>query len=387
MPNFTGQLNSNEIFASLFNMIISQEVFANNINDTYATLADRMRVDGSLYGDQKLYYSTDILHSYEWGGDAEAPNLLELNRPKAPGVQSIVLDKFRQIRLTTDDYLSKRAWSTEYAFSQFTSVMLGWIRETKKVYDSRLMNSFIGTNETNIGKQRIEVTMPTSDTADATNEEALNRLRAQTLSTTLADIMTNILDTTTDYNDYEYVRSYSPRNLIVVWNAKLRNKVTNMDLPTIFHDNKLFKDLQEMSLPSRYFGDLVTSSNITGLVYDATDNPTGIFDLAGGKYTLRAGVTTLRSMIETDYGEVHVFPADIIPAGTVFDGVPNNVYVENGNIYFKIIHERSVPFMSAFEAMTNFWNPRALTDTKYLTWGYNTLEHLKQFPFITVVGV
>lgn len=388
MPNFTGQLNTNEIYAALFNMIISQEVFANNINDTYATLADRMRVDGSLYGDTKLYYSTDILESHPWGADAEAANLLELNRAKSPACQSIELDQFRQILLTTDQYLSKRAWSNENAFSQFTSVITDWVRETKRVYDSRLMNTFVGTTESNVGKQHIEITLLPSDNSP-TAQESVNRINAQTISRTLADLMTDILDPNRDYNDYGYMRSYSPNNLIVIWNAKQRNKVTNMDLPTIFHDNKLFKNLQEMSLPARYFGDKVTATNIASLVYNASTNPSGIFDLADGKYTLRTGVTSLRSLIETDIkvGDVttHVFPADSIPAGAVFTGTPTDVYVENDNIYFKIIHERSVPFMSAFEIMTNFWNPRSLTDTKYLTWGYNTLEYLKQFPFITIV--
>ena len=71
MPNFNGQLNQNEIFAALYNMIISQQVFADNIADTKSTLADLSRVDGSLYGDTKLYYSTDVLKSFEWTGDAE----------------------------------------------------------------------------------------------------------------------------------------------------------------------------------------------------------------------------------------------------------------------------------------------------------------------------
>ena len=63
MANFTGQLRSNEIFAALYNMIISQQVFADNITDTFSELADRFRVDGSLYGDTKLYYSSDVLKS------------------------------------------------------------------------------------------------------------------------------------------------------------------------------------------------------------------------------------------------------------------------------------------------------------------------------------
>ena len=123
MGAFTGQLRSNEIFAALFNMIISQEVFADNIEGGYE-LVDKARVDGSLYGDQKLYYSTDVLSSEPWGADSEATNLLAIDRPDDPETQSIVLDIFRQIRVTVDNYLSKRAWSDEGAFSSFNSVIL-----------------------------------------------------------------------------------------------------------------------------------------------------------------------------------------------------------------------------------------------------------------------
>ena len=117
-------LNPNEIFASIANMIISQEVFADNLGK-HQTLVDSARVDGGLFGDKKLYYATDVLESHPWGADSEAANLLALDRPADPEVQDITLDVFRQIRLTVDNYLSKRAWSTEGAFSSFQSVMLG----------------------------------------------------------------------------------------------------------------------------------------------------------------------------------------------------------------------------------------------------------------------
>lgn len=105
MANFNGQLRSNEIFSALYNMIISQQVFADNIKGTKATLVDKAREDGSLYGDTKLYYATDVLKSAPWGKDAEATNLLALHRPAAPECQAIHLDQFRQISLTVDNYL------------------------------------------------------------------------------------------------------------------------------------------------------------------------------------------------------------------------------------------------------------------------------------------
>ena len=51
MANFNGQLRPNEIFASLYNMVISQQVFADNLSGTFSDLVDMARVDGTLYGD------------------------------------------------------------------------------------------------------------------------------------------------------------------------------------------------------------------------------------------------------------------------------------------------------------------------------------------------
>lgn len=361
MPTFTGQLRSNEIFAALFNMIISQEVFSDNIYDTKASLVDMSRVDGTLYGDTKLYYSTDVLKSVPWGNDAEATNLLALHRPKAPECQAIIIDQFRQISLTVDNYLSKRAWGDEYAFSQFNSIMLGWIRDTKRVYDSTNFNTYIGTAETDIGKQTLNITLP----VDA-NVETMNRLQAQTIATELADMLVELEDVSRDYNDYGHLRSYSQDAVIVIWNSEWLNKIKKIDLPTIFHKDDLIDKMGEYTLPARYFGKI----NATG-------------------GTVPASNITIRSLIETDYTvsgtETHVFPGDLLPAGATYKA--NETYSEDTTIIFKIMHKRSVPYMSAFEVGTSFFNPKSLTENHYLTFGLNTLEYLKNYPFITARGV
>ena len=76
-------LTANEIYNTLANMIISQQVFADNISK-HQTLVDKARVDGGLYGDTKLYYATDVLKSVAWGNDSEASNLLSLDRAEDP---------------------------------------------------------------------------------------------------------------------------------------------------------------------------------------------------------------------------------------------------------------------------------------------------------------
>ena len=357
MANFTGQLRSNEIFAALYNMIISQEVFADNIYDTKASLVDMSRVDGGLYGDTKLYYATDVLSSAPWGNDAEAANLLKLYRPKAPEVQAIHLDVFRQISLTVDDYLSKRAWSTEGAFSSFNSVMLGWIRDTKRVYDSTLFNAYVGTAESTIGNQSIEITLPTV----ADNPEAQARMQAGTIAAKMADLLVELEDVTRDYNDYGNLRSYSGDSLIAVWNSEKLNEIKKIDLPTIFHKDGLIDKMGEYTLPARYFGKVNTAAGTT----TATN-------------------TTVRSLVEKDFGTTHCFPGDLLPNSQSYGA--NETYTQDDTILFKIMHKRSVPYMSAFEVGTSFFNPKSLTENHYLTWGHNTLEYLKNYPFITVRG-
>lgn len=354
MATFNGQLNSNEIFAALYNMIISQQTFADNIASTGSELVDMARVDGSMYGDTKLYYSTDVLKSTKWGNDAEAANLLALHRPEAPKCQAISLNVFRQIALTVDDYLSKRAWGDEGAFSSFKSVMLGWMGDTKKVYDATTFNAFVGTAKSGVATENIEVDVTTA-VGDAKGEEAA-RIEGGVIAEQIAKLITNLKDITRDYNDNGQLRSYNISDLVFVWNSDAVAKIEKRDLPTIYHKDIVDK-LGEYVLPARYFG-TVNAGETQG------------------------NGTTVRSLVEQDIGANHYFAGDLIkstdkaPAGTS--------YTVNPKILFKVMHRSSVPYMSAFEVGTSFFNAKSLTDNRYLTFGHNTLEYLKQYPFVTV---
>ena len=350
-------LNPNEIFASIANMIISQQVFADNLGK-HQTLVDQARVDGGLYGDKKLYYATDVLKSHPWGNDAEATNLLALDRPEDPEVQAITLDVFRQIRLTVDNYLSKRAWSEEGAFNSFNSIMLGWMRETKKVYDGTLYNVFIGCTKSAETAQNREVAI--KGLTDAKEE-------AMIIAQDLADLMVEMGDYSRDFNDYGNLRSYAEDGIKVIWNSKFVNKIRKIDLPTIFHKDGLVDKFDEDVLPARYFGSIVS-----------------------GAVTAEANKGTYRSRVEKDYtvsGQtkpVHVFPGDKIPAGVAIQA--GESYTEDADVICKVL-VKLPPYMSAFEVGTSFFNPRSLTENHYLTFGHNTLEYLKNYPFITVKAV
>lgn len=341
MATFTGQLRSNEIFSALYNMIISQEVFADNIKG--GDLVDEARVDGGLFGDTKLYYSTDALSSAEWGNDKEASNLLALHRPEAPECQAIVLDKFRQISLTVDDYLSKRAWADEGSFSSFNSVMMGWLKDTKKVYDGTTYNCYIGTCEGASNKHDVEV-------------EAATAADGKLLAQSIADLMTEMTDYTRDFNDYGQLRRYDESEIKVIFNSKYINRITNVDLPVIFDNAGLKKVFSKKVLPSRYFGEV------------------------NAKATAGDG-STVRSLVEQVVNDKHYFPGDLIANG---DTAPaGTTYTEDSKIIAKVL-VKLPPYMSSFEVGTSFFNPKSLTENHYLTFGHNTIEYLKAYPMITV---
>ena len=341
MATFTGTLRSNEIFSALYNMIISQEVFADNIKGS--DLVDQARVDGGLYGDTKCYYSTDALASAAWGNDAEAANLLDIARPEAPKCQAIVLDTFRQISLTVDNYLSKRAWADEGSFSSFNSVMLGWIRDTKKVYDGTTYNCYVGTAEGQAEKSLVQITL-----AEGDNE-------AQVIANTLADVITEMTDYNRDFNDYKQLRRYSEDEIKIIFNAKKINKIKNIDLPVIFDNAGLKATFSKEVLPAKYFGTV----NAEQKVADANT----------------------RSLIEQTIAGKHYFAGDKIDSGVTAPAKTS--YQEDDKIVCKIV-TKLPPYMSAFEVGTSFFNPKSLTENHYLTFGHNTIEYLKAYPMVTV---
>ena len=391
MATFTGQLRSNEIFSALFNMIISQEVFADNLSGTASTLVEKAKVDGGLYGDTKLFYATDALKSAPWGNDAEAENLLKLHRPAAPEVQAIHLDKFRSVSLTVDNYLSKRAWGTADAFGQFMAVMKGWIRDTKRVYDASTYNTFIGTAVGTTTKQTLTVPVAAA-TSGLTGIEA-SKMEALTIAESMANLLVDLQDFGRDFNDYGFLRSYGDEQIKFVWNSKFYNKLRKVDMPTIWHKEGLVDKLDHEVLPARFFGDVIATDNIAGL---SASTPTAgkPIDSDDGAYTPGTSNANgmVRSMVERDVkvGQItyHVFPGDELPVGaTVGSGLQfdlGEAYIEKGDIIGKVMIKLP-PYMSCFEVATSFYNPKSLTENHYLTWGHNTIEYLKNYPMIKVV--
>lgn len=232
--------------------------------------------------------------------------------------------------------------------------MLGWMRDTKKVYDGTNYNVYIGTTESNVGKQEREIDIDTA-VGSATGIEAA-QLEATAIAQGLADLFVEMGDYSRDFNDYGNLRSYADESIKVVWNSKFVNKIKKVDLPTIFHKEGLVDKFEEDVLPAKYFGTVNANATV-------------------------GNGTTVRAITEMMIGTNHYFAGDLIKTT---DTAPAGMsYTESGDVICKVL-VKYVPYMSAFEVGTTFFNPRSLTENHYLTFGHNTLAYLKNYPFITV---
>ena len=382
-------LNQNIITAALFNMIISQQVFDNKVAST--ELADRFRVDGTLYGDTKLYHSFDIGSPEDWLNDEEASNLLALNRNKSGKTQTITMGIYKLISITTDQYLSKQAFMGEGTFAEYTSFLTGSLRKIKRVYDRSLINSKIGTLTPSTERCNIEITTPKGSTIEETN-----RLEAQTIAAELCVLKADLEDNNRDFNALNYLRSYSSNELIAVWNVKKHAKLTKLDLPTIFHkDINAGGGFTEYDLPEKWFGKPATS-DLT-LETSASETVTNRISVSGW-YDVASG-TEIELVQKPSDNAVFLWAGDAVPyKGQQYTDYVRNkqvtvtattlpqeyYYVVDSSIAFVLVHSSALPFMSGFETGTEFWNARSLTNNHYLIFGHNNLEFLEEYPRIVV---
>jgi len=390
----TYSLNANEVYASLFNMIIAEQVFSQNINGKRnRKLVDAAKAEVGLYGDSKNYWSTDVLKSRPFLGDAEATNLLATDRGPAPKGQRIVINVFRQIGpLTTDQYLSKRAWMSEDSHSQFISVMKGWLSVTKQVYDETTYNAFIGTNISGADTNTVTIDLTTALSGLTGLEKA--RMQALTIASDMADLFDDLGDVSRKFNVYKFLRSYSEDEIKVVWNQKYINRIAKIDLPTVYNKDGVMEKFDEYSLPRRYFGTVITSTNVG--TYSAATAAAGK-PLAGttAPYTYTPGTNNangiVRTLVETDITvggtTTHLFAGDELPASTsVTSAMLGSIYIEDSKVICKVM-TKIPPYMSAFEVGTSFYNPRSLSENAYLTFGHNTIEQILDSAYVTVKEV
>lgn len=370
MAAFTGTLNVNEFYSGLFNAYKLITTFADGLDGLDNSLAERFRMDGGAYRDKSVWSDTDVLESKEW--DPTDTNVLETEQKAKPVQQEIVVSEKRQIGLTTDQFLSKRAWMEPGAFEQFNSVVQAQVGNTKKVYEQRLVNTLTGTMEAQMpsgkgSKQAQTVSIPSNSKED---------LRVRLIGRKIANIIVDVKDTTRDFNDYGFMKAYKKESLLIVWNASYLNEFQYVDLPTIFHNDGII-DFTGEQLPGRYFGRAITASDIGSGKVIGTD---GAYDPTKG---------TLRVNKELTYNNIHYFPGDALSTSGTYVAVvggleATDVYLEDPTIICKIMHNDSIKYLSGFETSTEFWNPKNLSSNRYLTWMYAKPDYLRNYPLITL---
>lgn len=388
MAAFNGQLNSNEFYNSIFNQIRLAMVYANNLEGLDSSLAARYRADGGMYHDKSVYTDMDILYSRVW--KPEDTNVLAAEAVVAPKQQEITVNKFRQIGLYTEEYLSKRAWQDAAKFDEFRSVVSKQVSETKKVFEQKMVDTYVGVIR-NGGEQDITLTLPTDS-----NAESQNRLQAQYIAEKIGSLYVKMRDSSTKYNKNGFLKSFKPEEFDVVWNETYYNKILFTDLPTIFHKENLLKEGEVRD--SHYFGNASLSSATTAngstirsrREYFIPVNASGEYAAAGPNVT-------------------HVFPGDLLPNKTpinetgadTFTSITAKIngksrtvdactsafaYVEDPKVICKIIHKDAIKYLSSFETGSEFWNPKNLSTNRYLTWAYAEPETLDGYPLITIVS-
>lgn len=344
---FTGKLNTNKVFASLYNQIISLQVFDTGITDL-SGLYDSRKVDGTLIGDTKIYRSTDALKSFAWDGSDTGYNLLTQHKVPDPVDEAVVIDVFRQIPITVDNYLSKQAFTDEGAFADFNGVMLAWLNKTKEVYEHTKYTTDILVGAEAKAKALAEINLVGD--ADMKGYDLL-RWRAQEFFRQLEDNLKELEEPSREFNDLGFLRNYKRDDFDIVVPLGVLSSVRKHDIPFLFNpDEKPW--IKEIHW--KYFGAL---------------------NAAAG--TSPASNGTIRSLIETDYGSVHVFPGDLIPNSTAYKA--NETYTAtytkrpslNDAITALMIHKQDYPIMSAFSVGTSFFNARTLKNNHYLTFGHN----------------
>lgn len=366
---YDGHLNTNKVFASLFNMIISLQVFSAGITDL-GGIYEARKVDGTLYGDTKLYISTDALKTYPWDGTDTTGdyNLLTIKRPPAPIQEKIVIDTFRQIPVTVDEYLTKQAFLDEGSFGSFNGVILSWLQTTKEVYEHTTFTANILVSAQAKATALTTISLVAPD-AGFTGRDLLV-YKAQELYRRIEDHVKELNEPSRAYNDNHFLRNYHLEDFDIVVPLGVLSSVRKMDVPFLFtpDEKPVFKEIHW-----KYFGAII-----------------------GTGATLTGTNTTVRALVEKDYtvSEVvtHCFPGDLLPNLATF--VANEAYTATyasrpaitDNVTILLIHKQDFPIMSAFSVGTSFFNARRLDMNHYLTFGHNPVydAHLGEHALLKV---
>lgn len=403
---FNGTLNQNEFLAGLYNAYGLVYTYANNLGSREDSLAERFKADGGQYRDQVVYTDVDVLYSRIW--DKSDTNVLATENKGMYAQQYITIDSFRQIGLTVDQFLTKRAWMDAGKYDEFRTVILKQIGDTKRVYEDTLVDTFVGIHKSTADAANITVTMPTND-----DPEKQNRLRAMEVFKTIGDTFNALADYNRKFNENKYLKRFGADDCMLVFSDKYANEFRYVDTPTTFHKDDLLA--KGKILNRKYFGTPIASSVTVadGNTHRAVENM--LITVSSTSSSTKSGYTYAAPATGNNR-VVQVFPGDLLPEKTplttgdaaytanvsVYFTEPAggaaskaftasvctsaNAYVEDDKVICKIMHKDAVKYLSSLTVQTEFVNGKNHTQNMYLTWGYCYPAALRGYPFITVAA-
>lgn len=352
-------LNANEVFSTTYNQIISIQVFPSGVENLDGVYSAR-KVDGTLYGDTKVYRSTDVLQSYEWSHTASDYNLLTQKRPTNPKIDTITIDTFRQIPVTVDEYLSKRAYMDEGSFASLNGVFLSWLQKTKEIYEHTTYTANMLVSAQAGAKAFTTIDLSADGSGATLSGYDLLKWRAQELYRVIEDNMKELEEPSRSYNDHAFLRTYKLSDFDIIVPLGVLSGIRKHDIPFLFSpDNKpLFKEVNW-----KYFGAINDSGGTTA-----------------------ASNTAVRALVEKVYDGTNYWPGDLLPDSTAY--LANETYTcsytarpsLNDAVTILMVHKQDYPIMSAFSVGTSFFNAKTLATNHYLTFGHNDVynAHIKE---------
>lgn len=367
-PAFNGALNSNEIYNALFNLrILFQKLAPQTVKrDEIVSLLDKAT---GMYGDTGVVQGMDIQGTYDFGMDAEAPKLLDINRNKTQKIESFVIDKFRQTDVTNDAYISKRAFLDEGAFALFNGYIVGTLAKAMDAYESGMVKASLGTFTAIPASMNVTITLPAVDGTEATE-----RIRAAKIKEAILNLKADMADNSRKYNGYGFYASYDWNDFTAAWNAKYINAINALSLYSAFNPEYIKEATDGRIWTPKWFGNVLTTAGTT-----AASN-TDIYSLV----EVNSDESTNFPLTSTQLanGVYRIFPGDLLPNS--FSYGANEAYQRDDKVICKVFAPEYVYYMTGYQQGDSFYNPRSATTNHYLRKGFSDVIVSKFRPFITI---
>lgn len=367
-PAFTGTLNSNEIYNALYNVrILFQKIAPQTVKrDEIISLIEK---SVGMYGDTGIVTGMDIQGTYDFGMDAEAANLLAINRNKTQKTEKYTIDKWRQTDVTNDAYISKRAFLDEGTFAAFNGYLVSTLSKAMDAFESGTVKTSLGTFSAIPAAMNITITLPAADGTEATE-----RIRASMIKKAILDLKADLKDNQRKFNGYGFYASYNWDDFTAVWSSEYINEINALALYNSFNPEYIKEATDGRIWTPKWFGNVNTIAGTTGA------SNTTVYSLVEVNSDESTNFPLTSTQISN--GVYRIFPGDLLPDSFNYDA--NESYTVDPKVICKIFAPEYVYYLTGYEQGEAFYNPRSATTNHYLRKGYSDVYISKFRPFITI---